>query len=546
MTRSRAIGVAIGVLAAVSLPAQETRAVEVIVTSVAGSSLYLDKGRNDGLATGTRVRLFPPGGPLELEVLVVTATSARVDLPPGVETPAIGTRGEATVAPTRGDTSGKPTRPNNPAHPPWSRVEAERRPEDPLLAPAFRSDPRSRPKELHGRTHLLALWNRDQGDDRASDWFLGRLGIDATWRNPLGDGGLVRFAGDLDHRRLRLQDADDSDDTNGRLDLLSYATGTEDYAPLRLEFGRFYSDALPELGLLDGVEAIAQFDEGWRLGGGGGSWPRPFPARDTGEDLGVHAFVDWTEARQRRWSWTAGLQKTWHQGDPDRDLAVLRAQYRSGGGFWLFGTARIDLHTAKDDLESTIEPSHALLQARFDERTFGLGATASHFSWPQLLRDEYVALPDELIRDGSVDRFGIDAWWRPLADLRLSARGDTWQDQAREGHSGELGVDWTDALGTDTTILVTVFQNSGAFWAGPGWRVRLRRPFGDLQASAGWNHYRYDVQNLLGGDATLTRQSVDVALDVPLGDIDVAMTAERWFGDQQDAFALTLWLQHRF
>ncbi|MBK8101682.1 MAG: hypothetical protein IPK26_31760 [Planctomycetes bacterium] len=546
MTRYRAIGVAIGVLAAAALRAQDNRSVEVVVTSVAGRSLYLDKGRDDGLATGTRVRLFPPGGPLELDVLVVTATSARVDLPPGIETPAIGTRGEASVAPTRDDAGRKPTRPNNPAHPPWTRIEGDRRPEDPLLAPAFRSDPRSRPSDLHGRAHLLALWNRDQGDGRASDWLLGRLGVEATWRNPFGDGGLVRFAGDLDHRRLRLQDADDSDDTNGRLDLLSYATGTEEYAPLRLEFGRFYSDALPELGLLDGVEAIAQFDDGWRLGGGAGSWPRPFPARDTGEDLGVHAFVDWTEPRQRRWSWTAGLQKTWHHGDPDRDLAVLRAQYRSGGGFWLFGTARVDLHTAKDDLESTIEPSHALLQARFDERKFGLGATASHFSWPQLLRDEYVALPDELIRDGRVDRIGIDAWWRPLTDLRLSARGDAWWDQDRQGHSGEVGADWADALGTDTTIMVTLFQNSGGFWAGPGSRVRVRREFGEVQVSAGWNRYRFDTENLLGGAATYTRQSVDLSLDVPLGDVDLAITGERWFGDQQDAFALTLWLQHRF
>lgn len=519
---------------------------EVVVTSVAGRSMYFDKGRNDGLAIGDRVRLFPPGGPLEVEILVVTATSARADLPPGIDVPAIGTRGEATATSPRRDAGPGQRRPSNPAHPPWTRIESERKPEDPLLAPAFRSDPRTRPSELHGRLHALAMWNRDQGGDRSTDWFLGRLGVDATWRNPLGDGGRARFAGDVDHRRISLSDTDDHDDTNGRLDLLSYATGIEDYAPLRLEFGRFYSDALPELGLLDGAEVTAQFDGGWRLGGGGGSWPRPFPARDTGEDLGVHAFVDWTEPRERRLSWTVGLQKTWHHGDPDRDLAVVRGQYRPGGAFWLFGTAKIDLHTGKDDLESTIEPSHALLQARHDGSAFGVGATASHFSWPQLLRDEYADLPDELVRDGHVDRVGLDGWWRPVTDLRFNARVDTWWDQARDGRSGELGADWSDALGTGTNVALTAFQNSGGFWAGPGWRLRLRRAFGDVQTSAGWSRYRYDVQNLLGGDATYTRQSIDVSLDVPLADLDLAVTAERWFGDQQDAFALTLWLQHRF
>ena len=39
MTRYRAIGVAIGVLAAAALRAQDNRSVEVVVTSVAGRSL---------------------------------------------------------------------------------------------------------------------------------------------------------------------------------------------------------------------------------------------------------------------------------------------------------------------------------------------------------------------------------------------------------------------------------------------------------------------------------------------------------------------------
>jgi hypothetical protein len=74
---------------------QSTVVLQVHVTSASGRFVYLDLGRDAGIAPGQIVRLFVPGA-VEVQATVrsVSATSSRAELPPGVASPPVGSRGE--------------------------------------------------------------------------------------------------------------------------------------------------------------------------------------------------------------------------------------------------------------------------------------------------------------------------------------------------------------------------------------------------------------------------------------------------------------------
>lgn len=537
-------------LLAAGLRAQGTQLVPVIVTAVSGRSVYLDKGRSDGLAPGTIVRVFSAGvGQLEIEVRSVSASSARAELQPGQVEPPVGARGEAEVA-TKPSTRATPpsTAPAQPIqHPPWSRKEPTRAEGQPLLVPTFRQRPDERPLDVRGRIFAQGDWSHDGTGEASSEYLLGRTGTRLEGTNVLGHGERLRFAGELNTRQVSLQDAADTHDETARLDLLSVAVGTEEWAPVGVEFGRFQSEHLPELGLMDGVEGVARFADGIRAGAGIASYPRPFPARDTGEDIGAHFFADYLADANRSLGAGVGYQKTWHEGAPDRDLFLLRVESRPGAGVSLYSTAKFDLYTSGDTRKSSgLELTEFLAQARLDGSNAGLGLQASRFRWPDLARREYQDLPDELVRDGRLDRLSLNGWLRPAKTLRLNARGDAWRDQARDGTAWETSGDWSDMLGTEFDLHAALFRSDGSFNSGPGARLRLRRRFGDFDASLGYRWHRYSVEGLLGGDETLIRQSVALGLDWIVGDADWSLTAERWFGDREDAYAISIYAQIRF
>lgn len=549
MNRSIA-GLVVIVFAAAGVRAQGTRTVPVSVTAVSGRSIYLDKGRADGLAPGTIVRLFPAGvGPLELEVRSVSSSSARAELRPGQTEPPVGARGEAEVAAGSRDAEKAPktSRARPVDHPPWTRTEDERSPGQPLLVPTFRQRPDERPLDVHGRLFGQGDWSHNSTGEASSDYLLGRVGTRLEGSNVLGQGERVRFAGELSTRQATLSDGPDTHDEVGRIDQLAVAFGTEDWSPYGVEVGRFLSEHLPELGLIDGVEGVARFAGGLRAGGGLASYPRPFPARDTGEDMGAHVFVDYLADADRSLGAGVGFQKTWHDGAPDRDLFLLRVEARPGGGVSLFSTAKVDIYSSSDARKASgLELTEFLGQARLDGERAGIGLQASRFRWPDLKRREYQDLPDVLVRDGRLDRLSLTGWVRPMKSLRLNARADAWRDQARDGTSLEVGGDWFDLLGTDNSLHVALFRSDGSYNSGPGARLRLSRRIGDADVSLGYRWHRYDVEGLLAGDETFTRQSLSLGADWSAGGLDWSLTAERWFGDREDAYAVSLFTQLRF
>lgn len=539
-------------LVAAQARAGEQHTVNVTVTGGSDRSVYLDHGRDQGLTVGTIVQLFPPGSaPVDAEIRAVSQTSARAELQPGVPLPPVGTHGEATVESetvAQGSQDPQSPKPAAPAHPPWSRQEGARETDQPLLVPTYSQRPEDRPAKLDGRLFGYAQWSRDRGGDRQNDYLLARLGIRADATNYLGYAERTRFAGEIDDRRVMLADRPDEDNLTGRIDLLSVAFGTEEWAATGVEVGRFYSNGLPEIGLVDGVEVIERFQGGVRIGGGVGSYPRPFPARDSGDDLGVHLFVDYVADERRSFAAAVGLQKTWHKGAPDRDLLLLRVDSRPIDRMWLLASAKIDYYTNGDTIKgSGPELTEFLGQARYDGSQAGAGIVFSRFAWPELKRAEYQFLPDELVRDGHVDRLSLNGSLRPSKPLSLRARLDFWRDQANSGTAYGLDVDWRGMPRATSVLSASLYATDGGYSAGPGVRLLYRDRIGSVDWRAGYRWHRYDINTLVSGSETYTRQSAELGLSTPIswsGDLDVSL--ERWFGDGEDTIAFGLYMQWRF
>jgi hypothetical protein len=401
---------------------------------------------------------------------------------------------------------------------------------------------------LDGRLFAFGQWNVDRAGAGDSEYTLLRTGLRADATNWLGSGERVRLAGEFDDRRIAVDGGQDSADQNGRIDLASVAFGTEAWAPTGFEAGRFFTVHLPEIGLIDGIEVVRRFEGGLRAGGGVGAYPRPFPARQQGEDLGVHAFLDYTADAQRSFAAAAGVQKTWHEGAPDRDLVLLRAEWRPAERVWLLGSAKLDLYTSGDTVKgSGIVLTEVLLQARWDGRLLGSGLVASRFTWPELQRAEYQNLPIELVRDGFVDRLSWNGTWRTSDVVSLRGRIDLWRDQDRSGHTFGLDTDWRQPWNAYSAVSLALFLNDGGYAAGPGARVSVRDRIGDVAWRLNYRWYQYDLTELVTGPESYVRQSVEAGLSAPIAaDGDIDLSFEKWFGDREDAFALGLYLQWRF
>lgn len=545
------LAVALAVRGAPGQQQGQERVVQLTVTAASERSVYVDHGRDVGLAVGTFVRLFSPGaGELELEVRAVSQTSARLDVPPGVELPPVGTRGEARVVPPPPlQPAGAPAAGRSvPEHPPWTRREAPRRDDQPLLVPTYGQRPDERPASWSGRAFAYGQWTRDRGGGSDSEYLLWRSGLRADGTNFFGTGERTRLAGEYDRRQVDVADREPNDDEQARLDLASVAFGTESYAPTGFEVGRFFSPHLPELGLIDGVEVVRRYQGGVRLGAGFGAYPRPFPARDSGDDVGVHVFADYSADAARSFAAAVGLQKTWHRGVPDRDLLLLRSEWRPAERTWLQGQAKVDFYSGHDEVKGRgFELTELLLQGRWDPGTFGTGLSASRFTWPELLRAEYQDLPAELVRDGHVDRLGWHASWRVVPDVSTRVRADVWRDQDDSGQTLGFDGDWRRLWSDTAALSVATFWNEGGYTAGPGARVAVRDRLGAATWRASYRWHRYELTRLVTGPETYERQSAELGLSWPIGargDLDLSL--EHWFGDREDAIAFGFYLQWRF
>jgi hypothetical protein len=533
---------------------QNTRRLRVAVTSASGRSVFLNQGRAAGIVPGLRVRLFPPtGGPVEGVVRDVSTNSARVELPPGIPLPPPGSRGELELpaeqvepqeeGPPSGD--GEAAR-QVPEHPPWTRQEEERTPDTPLLSPAFSQRPQDRTPRINGRIFGQTTISVDEGNGRDNSYSLSRLGAWLEATNPLGLGGRFRFAGEVNYRTFDVVDDDDTD-LKLILDQASYAVGGQEYAPYRLEFGRFMPVNLSEIGIIDGGEGVVQLENGLRVGAGFGVYPRPFPERDWGDDLSLHVFVDYQSDAPHKLSGVLGYQKTWHEGDSDRDQLLGRLNVKPADSLWLYTAWRADIYTSSDEIKGEgIELTELWAQARYAPSSRnGAALSYSYYTWPELKRREYDEVTPELIRDGKVDRAGLSAWHTLGESFRLAGRVDYWRDQNDSGLGGEVSADLDDPTDSWPALRGVLFYSDGSFIDGVGLRLEARGSIGKLDVRLGYEAFNYSNDEL-GGDDDFIRHSIRAGLDWSAGNWYYDLNGEFFTGDGEDAYTVGLYAEYRF
>jgi len=488
--------------------AQETHRLRVSVTFASGRGVFLDQGRTAGVAVGLRVQLYPPGsGSIEATIRAVSSHSALADLPEGIPLPPVGTKGEIEIeGPLPEQTpQEKPqldtTDPQRaaPQHPPWSRKEEKLGPDTQLLAPAFGQTAKDRPIKFKGRLFSQLLYTADRGQNRDNDNTLARVGtwIEAT--NLFGRGGRTLFSGEANVRGADL--LEDLSDNKFRINRLSYAIGGKEYSRFRLEFGRFFSPFLPELGLVDGAEAVVKLRKGFQIGMGLGFHPESLPLNVSNEDGGLHLFADYQSDAWHHLSTVLAYQKTWHKGEPDRDLFLGRLNLKPTEKIWFYTSWKVDIYTSGDSIKnSVLDLTEFWAQFRYTpDRKKGAAISITHNAWPELKRREFRDLPVDLVKNGKVDRLNVSGWFRPRDRLRLSARFDAWEDQNDHGTGGELSADLTGTPG-GPSLHSAAYYTDGSFNNGMGFRVQARQGVGGANGSVGYELFRYTNVGSIGSE----------------------------------------------
>jgi len=556
MQRGILAGALAALSAAVSGPAfaQDTIRVEVRVTFASGDSVYLDKGRSSGLDTGDVVVLQDPTrGRLKAELTVVSTTTARAVMRDGQVPPEPGVRGEILIPADRlGEEAPEgPKKPGPgeevPEHPPWEREEGPRKPDEPLLVPAFHKPRTEREAEWHGRfwTHLLTNIEREGNDARYS---LGQVGTDLTGTNLFGAGGLFRIRMAAEQRTIDVDGGRDDSDGDFRIDRFAYEWGGGYDSPILVKIGRFLPRDTPELGLVDGLEATYDIGVG-RLGFDVGAFPEPLPDRESFDDVG--ATLSWRLASGENDELVTLLawQQTWHDGDRDRSLALGRLSWAPNREFSFFGSSWIDHYDGGDEIkDSGFELTEAHLNAawRFhpDHRA-RVGFT--HVKWPEIERNEFPDLVAEILDDNRVNRFDLSTDHDLAEHLELDARIGRWADEDDDGVTGHLRLRFPDALADDLTTSVTAFRTDGTTSDGHGLRLNARRSFGGAWFSVGYEVTKRDVTGFDQGSESFTQHAVLANVDFVVGrSWNASVNADYRFGDAQDALSLGLFVQYRF
>ncbi|MBI1336233.1 MAG: hypothetical protein GC164_04645 [Phycisphaera sp.] len=536
--------------------AGDTRVLQVTVTSTSGSSVFLDKGASSGVVMGMTVWLYPPrGAQVAAIVRYVSSNRARADLPPGIDVPPIGTRGEVEVGSTveGGEGALGPLTPRSPdksvpVHPPWSTDAPLPGTDQPLLAPIVGTRAEDRPTEFSGRIYLNALFTHDQSQGRNDNFVSARAGLSLDVTNPFKLGGAISFDGEIDNRSQFLTDGSNTAQFGYQIEQFSYTLGGHEYSVYRLEIGRFYSFYLPELGLIDGAEFGYDLGNRFTLAVGVGILPLSADEPNYGQDYGFHVLVNYESRDPGLFSGVVGYQKTWHKSMMDRDQVLGHFNLRIGDTLWFYTSFRADLYDSNDTIKSQfIQLTELWAQLRYAPGTdYGASVSYSLFRWPELLRDQYSMLPADTIRNGRVERVSFSPWWQPIKNWRLSGKFDLWRDENDDGTGGELRLDWSDPRSSWPAINGTVFYTTGGSNSGRGARLEARKAFREFDVFLGYEYYMYDIQTVLTGKDTLVRQLVRGGVSWSASKWYVSLTADYYFGDADDEITLGLFLSRRF
>ena len=524
--------------------ANATERVEVRVTAVLGDAIYLDRGADARLQVGDRLTLRPAGRPVvEGELQLVTRASSRAVLFGALQDISPGDVGEVFVPAGRAVAS--ETTPGVV----WEHEPEEFDPARPLLTPSAHTPPAEQPSTLHGRAFGAFDFYTD-GEEGGGEAWLARTGVDAKWTNPFGRGGVLDVRTEVFRRQSEF-DATDEELTRLRIDRLSYRIGDTREDPRSIGIGRFLHTELSELGLLDGVEFVQRMPNGDRLGASFGYLPEPFAELDTGDDLAASVFYRGFIGAGAELSYAGAFQKTWHDGDADRDLVLAALDWVPGEVFSLHGNAWLDLY-GSDALTKDSGPEltelHLAANWRFEsERGFGLSAT--HVKWPEFERDEFPEASLADLAEAEVTRLGANAFTAVGRRLRLRGRADVWEDEDESGTSGELELARTNAPSSRGygEVALAVFANDAKWLSVYGARISTRRRAGGFGWRLSYEAAFFDTGDFGDFENEELQHLARVGIDREFGRAwSLSLDGDARFGDDQSGYALGLNLSRRF
>ncbi len=471
------------------------------VTYVAGDSVYVGSGAEEGFGPGDRLEVVRAGAPVAtLRVAEVTAHRSRC----AAET----TDGEVRV--------GDSVR--------LAPASAAASP-DPSAAPSASTSSKpardSRPFGLGGRVGLRYLYVRRTGD------------IEGGYRQPALDlrlnghelgGSPVGLDVDVRARRTYRTDASgntDSEDRN-RVYRLAATYGRPGDA-FRFGLGRQFVPSLSVMSLFDGGYAEYR-KERWAVGGMIGTEPDPVHWSYSNDVRDFGAFYEYgnAAAAERRWAVTAGAVSSSQNGEINRDFVFLQGRYDDRKlSAWL--AQEVDYNrgwrkTAENGSTFTSTSTFASLRYRFGEALSIRGGYDDRRS-VRLYRD--VETPETDFDDayrqgywaGLEGRVGRHVLWG--ADGRRSQGGTAG---AADSYTGTLGVVGYTRFGLGARARSTSYRSESV----EGWLHSL-----SLSADlADWTRLE-----LHGG----VRIENGATLWVPEGNLN-------WFGVEWDAYAGRRWL----
>lgn len=540
----------LAIAAAVSTPhalgaAQEAplRRVEARVVALSQASFYIDAGEDAGLEPGDRVVARPLGGaPIEGTLRALSRRSARCELTFAAPGLYIGAPVEILVPASRSKAAPAP----NDGWP-WTHPAEVWDPGTPLLAPARSTTARERDAELHGLLYSSVDVQRSS-EPQSQTYALARTGFDFQLDNAAGGGERLRFAATALGSVAEFGDGQDDERALVRLDRLSWRAGGDQPRSFQLEVGRFQSSELPQLGLLDGVECVQLLANGDRLGASAGFLPEWTAQADSGKDLAFALFYRGFAGSDRELSFAAAAQKSWHEGQRDRDLLLGEIDWAPTPATFLRASAWVDFYDGADAPKANeveLTEAHASGGSSFGEHS-GAELSYSHVRWPVLLREPPAPVLPSTLSDGRLDRAGVRAWFDLAARTRMWARVDAWESASDRGHSVELSCDVREALREQCDLEFTLIESDAQFSSLVGARLGARTPtsWGAWRLAYEFtDHQQHDFD---GEQRHLLQHAALGSCDARLGDAwSLAVRADLRFGEQIEATTVSLHLQGR-
>ena len=545
------LALALALLLCATAPAQDKalERVELRVTSTAGAEVTIDRGKSDGLAVGDRVLFYPVGGGTYTgTVLRVDDRSAAVELHDRTFAPAAGTRGEVLIPVERvareekKEQEAREEQEPVPEHPPWENKDEGFTQEKPLLAKVEPVRPESRPARLSGTAYLVS--QVIQGSDADLSSMLVRGGVNALYSN-IWNGGDLHLGAELDY----FTNVDDNEDLNLLVRWLSYSKGGNRFSPTHWEAGRFPQRGMPEFLYLDGFEWGRRRSNGHRYGASVGFMPELDQDFETFSDFQVAGYYQWVSGPGEELSIAAGFQQTWHHGEADRDLLVLKVASLPVQGWDFNATAWIDIYTGRDNIKDGFDVTQAVaaVNRRYADGS-GFGVNYQHLAYPDIQRQgEFTPPLAAEIADGRQDLLAFSGWWRMRENTQLNGRLSGWIDQQDEGGAAELGIQVNDAVLRNSRFELAGFAGIGQYEDVAGGRISYghyeSRGFWSIFYEYSFHHEHAFPDNL--DDIQQHRIRLSGGLYLPSG-LDVSFYLETRVWDVEFTWALGLAFQKSF